>query len=94
MLTTTPGSDGAVANRAAALFRAPVPSKETEMLFCEKAKTNTGGAASEAPAADAVRRPNIVHSGKITTGGGCRLPLRGAPMERDRLPRNTSTKPE
>jgi hypothetical protein len=64
------------------------------MLFCEKAKTKTGAAAAETPAADGVKRPNIAHSGKITLGGGCRLPLQGAPMERDRLPRNTHGKPE
>lgn len=64
------------------------------MLFCEKAKAKTSGAAAEAPTADAVKRPNIAHSGKITLGGGCRLPLRGAPMEHDRFPRGTSNKPE
>ncbi len=64
------------------------------MLFCEKAKTKTGASAAEAPAADAVKRPNIAHSGKIILGGGCRLPLQGAPMERDRLPRLSRTKPE
>ncbi len=64
------------------------------MLFCEKAKAKTGGAAADAPAADAVKRPSIAHSGKITLGGGCRLPLQGAPMEHDRLPRTTRSKPE
>lgn len=64
------------------------------MLFCEKAKAKSSGDAAEAPASDAVKRPNITHSGKITLGGGCRLPLQGAPMEHDRLPRITRTKPE
>ena len=64
------------------------------MLFCEKAKAKSSGAAAEAPAADAVKRPNITHSGKITLGGGCRLPLQGAAMEHDRFPRGTINKPE
>jgi hypothetical protein len=95
IITTMPSSDRAVANRAPALFRAPAPAdKEIEMLFCEKAKATTGGAETEASAADGVKRPNIAHSGRITLGGGCRLPLQGAPMERDRLPRNVRSKPE
>nr|WP_294506201.1 hypothetical protein [uncultured Rhodopila sp.] len=64
------------------------------MLFCEKAKAKPSDAAAEAPAADAAKRPNIAHSGKITLGGGCRLPLPGAPMERDRSPRGNHSKPE
>lgn len=64
------------------------------MLFCEKAKARAAGAPTEAPAADAVKRPNIAHSGKITLGGGCRLPLQGVPMERDRSPRGKRNKPE
>jgi hypothetical protein len=95
ILTTMPRSDRAVANQAAALFRAPAPAnKEIEMLFCEKAKAKTDGATAEAPASDAVKRPNIAHSGKITLGGGCRLPLQGAPMEHDRSPRGNRNKPE
>jgi hypothetical protein len=70
------------------------------MLFCEKAKAKrlaadiAVAASAAATAADTIRRPNIHHSGKITLGGGCRLPLQGEPMERDRLPRTTQTRPE
>ena len=64
------------------------------MLFCENAKAKTSDAAAEAPAADAVKRPNITHSGKITLGGGCRLPLQGAAMEHERSPRGNRNKPE
>jgi len=35
-----------------------------------------------------VHRPKTAHSGKIRLGGGCRLPLQGDPMERDRAPRS------
>jgi hypothetical protein len=42
----------------------------------------------------AVRRPEIADSGRIRPGGGCRLPLQGAPMQRDRLPRVTASSAE
>ena len=40
------------------------------------------------------RRAAIVDPGRIRLGGGCRLPLRGAPMVNDRKPRNTRNKSE
>jgi hypothetical protein len=68
------------------------------MLFCAKAKRLAAdiavAASAAAPPAHTVRRPNIHHSGKITLGGGCRLPLQGEPMERDRLPRACQIRPE
>jgi hypothetical protein len=68
-------------------------------LFCTKAKAKRLAAdisvtAAAATPADTVRRPAIHHSGKITLGGGCRLPLQGEPMERDRLPRTKPTRAE
>jgi hypothetical protein len=38
--------------------------------------------------------PKIADSGRIRPGGGCRLPLQGAPMQRDRLPRVTASSAE
>lgn len=39
-------------------------------------------------------RAAVTDAGRIRLGGGCRLPLRGAPMEHDRLPRSRSNQPE
>ena len=36
-------------------------------------------------------RPKTDHAGKIRLGGGCRLPLQGDPMERDRSPRGSQS---
>ena len=59
------------------------------MLFCEKARTGELVPPAETAdpdriPADSTDRPNIAHSGRIRLGGGCRLPLQGEPMERDR----------
>jgi hypothetical protein len=59
------------------------------MLFCEKARTGKLVPPEETAAPDQIpasgaHRPDTAHSGKIRLGGGCRLPLQGEPMERDR----------
>ncbi len=65
------------------------------MLFFAKARRPAADiAVTAAAAADTVRRPNIHHPGKITPGGGCRLPTQGDAMERDRSPRARQTRPE
>jgi hypothetical protein len=58
------------------------------MLFCEKVRTEKRVPAAEAADAGQApaggRRPDTTHNGRIRLGGGCRLPLQGEPMERDR----------
>ena len=72
------------------------------MLFCVKVATQRLVPVPEVHGAtpvivgrpDAAVLPKIADSGKIRPGGGCRLPLQGAPMQRDRLPRVASRSAE
>jgi hypothetical protein len=68
------------------------------MLFCAKAKRLAADIAMAAWAvatpANTVRRPNIQRFGKITPSGDCGLPPRGEPINADRLPQVSQTRPQ
>jgi hypothetical protein len=72
------------------------------MLFCTQAKTTSlvpptgiaGPTASGAISPDGAYRPKTAHNGKIRLGGGCRMPLQGEPMERDRPRRSARAEVE
>ena len=69
------------------------------MLFRAKAKTESFAPPTDIPptkAADDIqahgaRGPKTAYTGQIRLGGGCRLPLQGDPMERDRSPRGSQS---